>query len=396
MRILIAHDAAAGAGGVESYLAAMMPALQARGHQLAFLCDGSRAEEGVVRLDGVPTVASITDMGFAPALDRIRAWQPDVSFSHNTRRLEIDDTLTSFCPVVKMMHGYFGTCISGQKAHAFPAVQSCARELGVSCLGLYLPRRCGQLRPALMIRQFTWALRQQRLFPRYARVVVASGHMAREYARHGVAADRLTAVPLFPTIAGGGPPRVAPSAPTVLFLGRMTSLKGGDVLIRAVAHARRLLGTSVRVLFAGSGPAESSWRALARELDVPATFHGWVEGPGRIAILRSASLLAVPSLWPEPFGLVGLEAAAHGVPAVAFDTGGIGEWLHDDVNGRLVEPGSATGLGRAIADVLTGSNELARLGEGALRVASKLTLAAHVDAIEQVIAGALVPSPVPA
>jgi len=99
MRILIAHDAAAGAGGVESYLAAMMPALQAGGHQLAFLCDGSRAEEGVVRLDGVPTVASITDMGFAPALDRIRAWQPDVSFSHNTRRLEIDDTLTSFCPV---------------------------------------------------------------------------------------------------------------------------------------------------------------------------------------------------------------------------------------------------------------------------------------------------------
>jgi glycosyltransferase involved in cell wall biosynthesis len=395
MRILIAHDAAAGAGGVESYLAALMPALQARGHQLAFVCDGSRSQQGPVRLDYVPTVASITDMGFLRGMEYIRAWQPDACFSHNMRRLAIDESLTSLCPVVKMMHGYFGTCIGGQKAHAFPTVQPCAREFGVACLGMYLPRHCGQLRPASMVSQFAWALRQQRLFGRYAHIVVASAHMACEYARHGVAAERLTSVPLFPTVAPDGSPRGAPSGPTVLFLGRMTSLKGGDVLIRALAHTIRLLRTPVRVLFAGSGPAESSWRALAVQLGVPATFHGWVEGPDRLAILRSASLLAVPSLWPEPFGLVGLEAAAQGVPAVAFDTGGIGEWLQDGVNGRLVrETGSATALGRTLADVLTGSGELARLGEGALRVASGLTLAAHLDVLERVIAGAAVASPV--
>ena len=73
----------------------------------------------------------------------------------------------------------------------------------------------------------------------------------------------------------------------------------------------------------------------------------------------------------------------------------IGEWLEDGVNGRLVrETGSATALGRTLADVLTGSGELARLGEGALRVASGLTLAAHLDVVERVIAGAAVASPV--
>ena len=76
----------------------------------------------------------------------------------------------------------------------------------------------------------------------------------------------------------------------------------------------------------------------------------------------------------------------HGVPAVAFDVGGIGEWLHDDVNGRLVsEAGSSTALGSAMAQMLTGTLQLARLGQGAIRVASELTLGAHLDSVENVL-----------
>jgi glycosyltransferase involved in cell wall biosynthesis len=386
MRILIAHESPAGGGGVESYLAAIMPALIARGHEVAFLCDKSRAQDGPTRLDVVTPAVSVADSGLAPAMERMRAWRPDVCFSHNMRQLDVDERLMSLCPVVKMLHGYFGTCIGGQKAHAFPGVKACSREFGLPCLGIYLPRRCGQLRPALMIEQFQWASRQHALFHRYAHVVVASGHMAREYARHGLGADELTSAPLFATEVSALPPRAAPAEPTVLFLGRMTRLKGGDVLIRAVAHATRLLEKPVRLLFAGNGPADQPWRALARRLNVAATFHGWVAGGDRTALLRSASLIAVPSLWPEPFGLVGLEAAVHGVPAVAFDVGGIGEWLHDDVNGRVVgEAGSAIAMGSAIAQMLTGTLELARLGQGAIRAASALTLGAHLDIVEPVL-----------
>jgi glycosyltransferase involved in cell wall biosynthesis len=94
----------------------------------------------------------------------------------------------------------------------------------------------------------------------------------------------------------------------------------------------------------------------------------------------------VPSLWPEPFGLVGLEAAAHGVPAVAFDTGGISEWLTDGVNGRLVsEYGSAEALGAVLADLLRDSVQLQKLGHGAACAARRLSLPAHVDAIERIL-----------
>ena len=174
MRILIAHEAPAGAGGVETYLAAITPALIARGHDLAFLHHDARTERDPTQI-APPDIstASVADDGLEGAIGRMRMWQPDVCFSHNMRPLVVDDRLMSLAPVVKMMHGYFGTCIGGQKAHAFPDVEACSRTFGAPCLGLYLPRHCGQLRPLVMITQFTWASRQQRMLDRYAHIVPA-------------------------------------------------------------------------------------------------------------------------------------------------------------------------------------------------------------------------------
>lgn len=47
--------------------------------------------------------------------------------------------------------------------------------------------------------------------------------------------------------------------------------------------------------------------------------------------------MVVPSIWPEPFGLIGIEAMYFGKPVVAFDVGGISEWLKDRENGFLVK-----------------------------------------------------------
>ena len=96
MRLLIVHEAPAGGGGVESYLAALMPALAARGHDVAFLHYNPAAEDGPTRLDGfgVPS-ASVADRGLPGALAWVSSWRPDVCFSHNMRHLDVDDRLAS-------------------------------------------------------------------------------------------------------------------------------------------------------------------------------------------------------------------------------------------------------------------------------------------------------------
>lgn len=388
MRILIANEAMAGGGGVETYLAALIPALAARGHEIGVLSQNPSREPGPTRI--VPAggwSVSVADAGEPQAMANVAAWRPDVVFSHNMRALTIDERLLAAWPVAKMMHGYFGTCISGQKAVGNGDPSPCGRVFGPACLALYFPRHCGRRRPDVFLRQYRWATRQRTLLTRYAAIVVASGHMRAEYSRHGVGERRLHAIPLFaPPALDAAPP--AASTTDALFLGRMTRLKGARVVIDAAAVAARALGRPVHLTMAGEGPQERSLRRLAADLGVPLELPGWVSAETRSDLLRRARVLAVPSRWPEPFGLVGLEAAAQGVPAVAFDVGGISEWLHDGVNGRLVhQAAGADGFGQALAEVLRDDALRGRLSTGARRVAAGMTLDAHVDALETVLGG---------
>src|SRR5262249_30401824 len=120
------------------------------------------------------------------------------------------------------------------------------------------------------------------------------------------------------------------------------SLKGPEELLEAADLAARLIGRRLRVVIAGEGQSREALERRARHLESlragSIEVTGWGDAQGRSARLARTCVLAVPSLWPEPFGLVGLEAGLHGVPAVAFDVGGVREWLENGVNGLLVKP----------------------------------------------------------
>jgi glycosyltransferase involved in cell wall biosynthesis len=389
MRILVANEARRGGGGVETYLASLVEPLVRRGHDVALLYANPSAEQGPTSIPA-RDAWSVADEGLDRAIAAVRAWRPDVCFSHNMRPLDVDDRLTREWPTVKMMHGYFGACVSGQKAFSFPSLIACTRRCDAGCLAYYLPRRCGQLRPDVMIAQYAWAMRQQQLFPRYAGIVVASDYMRREYLRYGLAEDRVRTIPLFSTEV---PAADAPADPPIdiLFLGRLTALKGPQVLLKAAEYVSLLGGRRpLRVVIAGEGQAGAPLERQARDLEkrrpISVEFTGWVEAAARSALLARTSVLAVPSLWPEPFGLVGLEAAQHGVPAVAFDVGGVREWLEDHVNGRLVKPADGWIMfARAITMVLRDQSLRARLSAGARAGAARLSVDAHITELERVL-----------
>jgi glycosyltransferase involved in cell wall biosynthesis len=392
VRILFANDGIGDAGGVQNYLAAVMPALADRGHPVALLhLDPLRADAPSPAPAGAPHFG-MAELGMDEALFAALAWAPDVAFVHNMRPLEVDRRLCAAVPTVKFMHGYFGTCVSGQKAHLFPGPRACAKPLGPGCIPIYATRRCGRMRPAYVAEGYRWAREQNGMFGGYASIVTASRHMRDEYVRNGAPADRVHPIDLFPTIEGE--PAGAPRDFRVLFLGRMTTVKGGDLLIRAVAEASLRLGRPIPLTMAGDGPQRAAWEALAARLKVDATFTGWVDDDGRAALFRAASLLAVPSVWPEPFGLVGLEAGVFGVPAVAFDVGGIRDWLTRGFNGWVMaaDPPSAGTFADALVHAARSPDLLARMRDNARTMAELMSLGRHVDALERVLASAAVPA----
>ena len=285
MRIVVAHESVETEGGAETYLVSVIQGLRERGHQIALLYH--RRSDGESPLLNEAHVAfGVEDRGLDAVFADLRQWRPDIGFSHNMGPLEVDRRLLAHWPVVKMLHGYFGTCVSGLKMHAFPTAQVCERTFGPACLALYFPRRCGQLSPGAMMEGYRWASEQRALLARYTAAVVASRHMRDEMTRHGVPERRLHVLPMFSTlrnhaVAGGSEPD------TVLFAGRMTPLKGGHVLIAAAARASRLIGRPVHLVMAGDGPQKEAWRRLAVSLGVPLELTGWVSLQDSCSRLRS-------------------------------------------------------------------------------------------------------------
>jgi glycosyltransferase involved in cell wall biosynthesis len=196
-----------------------------------------------------------------------------------------------------------------------------------------------------MAQQYAAQRRKQSLLGRYASVLVASRHMRREYARQGIEAV-VVPLPLAECARGERPTDRGTEEWHLLYLGRLERAKGVDVAVRASAIAAARASRPVRLTIAGQGSLGSSVRAQAEAASAGSErltidVRGWLTASERDRALARADLLLVPSLWPEPFGLVGIEAAAAGVPAVAFRVGGIEDWLVDGVTGRVVASGGS-------------------------------------------------------
>jgi glycosyltransferase involved in cell wall biosynthesis len=218
------------------------------------------------------------------------------------------------------------------------------------------------------------------------RIAVASQHMAQEYARHGFAGKvRIVHLPV--TIRPAGRDQVRPDAARLLYLGRLERTKGVDQLIPAASVAARALARPQHLQISGKGTLSTQLadRAARRYPNLTVTTTGWLSREGCEEALAGADLLLLPGRWPEPFGLSGLEAAASGVPAVAFDAGGIRDWLTDGVNGRLVptDPPDVRRFAEAIVDCLRDGPRFTRFQQQARMAAARFTMDAHLAALER-------------
>jgi glycosyltransferase involved in cell wall biosynthesis len=361
-------------GGVATHAIASATALAEQGievHVVAARIDDGEPAAGVT-LHHAP---ALYDYASPPAVRLGDALAPSPSVVHLH---QFDDpTVLAFlrehAPVVSSVHGYVA-CTSG--VHYFGPGEQCTRAHGPGCVPNLLLRGCAHtLDPRPLPAAYRRATNAVQALAAADLAISYSSAVDRHLAVNDIA--RRVVIPLFTTmqpVSGSG----HAERRRVVFAGRVVAPKGVNVLIRA---ARDVDGEFV---ICGDGWKLAAMRRLAERLGVSERVHfrGWVGAEQLARELAEASIVAVPSLWPEPFGLAGIEAFAAGRPVVASATGGIGDWLHDGVNGLSVEPGDAGALARALNDLLADPDRQATMGRAGRRtVAERFTREHHVAAL---------------
>lgn len=139
----------------------------------------------------------------------------------------------------------------------------------------------------------------------------------------------------------------------ILFVGRLTPIKGPQVLLEALPEVLALY-PETRLVMVGEGAMREPLQRRAEELGIGerVRFVGYVRGKPLAAVYRAADVLAVPSLY-EPVGMVALEGMVCGTPLVVGDAGGLSDMVQDGRTGLKVPPNDPRALARALAITLS-------------------------------------------
>ena len=182
-----------------------------------------------------------------------------------------------------------------------------------------------------------------------------------------------------------------PGVPVIAFQGRLVSTKGARVLLDA-ARILALQGQEFELLFIGDGPERATLEAAAKQ--APLTER--VRFTGRLAPteldeeLAQASVVVVPSLGGEVFGLVVAENMQRGIPVIASDLGSFVEVMGN--SDAIVRAGDAAELARKISELLRSPSRTQQLSiAGKQRAASQFSLREmiekHIAVYRQALAG---------
>jgi len=382
-------------GGVASYVRLLAPALAGLGHQVLVLHAGPHTEE---QIPGVTVTAidgafrhygsAVDHAAITPVLTQLQQFRTDVVHLHSNENFPLAYAVCSQFPTIKTVHT-LDVCPAGTKFH-FAIQQTCHVPTGAMCLPRQVYLRCTlSKRPGVIWWQYQRGTQAAAQLPGFAHVTVASEYIRQLCITNGTPPERVSVIPYYTTC----PDEVTPAyGRTVLFVGRITQEKGLDLLLDALTRVAGDWHLNV----VGDGIAMSEIRAKVRgsRLGSRVTFRGWLTGESLAQAYREAAVVVVPSRWPEPFGIVGIEAMAHARPVIAFGVGGIPEWLEDGVGGFLVPPADVEGMADRISTVLAdpaqGHTTALR---GRARVQRDFAEGAHLAALvplyERAVAGAV-------
>jgi glycosyltransferase involved in cell wall biosynthesis len=384
MRVLFVHDRFGAFGGAEANLLATAEELGRRGHELGLLHGpGTGRQEEDWRKAfgfclGYPPTSSEEGLDFA-----LSEFRPDMIYLHKMADLDLVQALTDCgVPVVRMVHDHDLTCMRGYKYHPLTR-RICTRGTSAWCVfpcGASVARSSG---PGLPLKWVSYGSKRREisLNRKFPCLVVASRYMQEELLKNGFLEDRIAIHAPVPRSTEVTFQSSFSGRNLIVYAGQILRGKGVDVLLDALS----LLTVPFEALIVGDGSHRAHCEARSRRLGLGnrVRFTGFVSQQEIRRHYREASVGVVSSIWPEPFGAVGLEAMRCGLPVVAFDAGGIKEWLIDGVNGYLVPWMDRAQYARRVQELLLDKALARSLGEiGRERANEWFNFANYIDGLE--------------
>ncbi len=388
MRILFVNTYCGKFGGVEQNIADVAAGLRERGHH----CSLVYTRETEKHADAYRRVFDDTTRGgrgesLTATIEKHlqdEAW--DAVYVHKLESVAPLLPLKDSARMVRMIHDHDECCPRRHKYFAF-SNRICTHPVGWRCWAdlAFIERDRGcplGMRLNSLAAHGRELARNRELFDQF---LVGSRFMRDELAMNGFAPDRIRCLPPCVRLPQRTPSAV-PANNELLFVGQLIKGKGVDLLLDAVAQ----LAVPFHLTVAGDGNAREALEQRAAELELGSsvTFAGWVPREELDTLYDRCRVLAVPSRWAEPFGMIGLEAMHRGRPVVGFAVGGIPDWLADGVNGYAVPERDTGRFAEAVAALLSDIDLARSMGRrGRERLEDAFSFERYLDRLEEVFGG---------
>lgn len=366
MKILFAHQYFGAFGGAETNIHITATELQKRGHTLALLyaTETGRGQDSWERT--FPNRFQIPADDASDAVNSVvESFNPDIIYLHVFPNLEvIESLLASTAPVVRMVHDHSLYCLRSYKYNPLTRA-TCHRAASAFCAFpcmASLARNRGSLLP-IKWAGFAAHRRELQLSKQCEQFIVYSEYSKTELVRNGFDPNRIQIhVPI--RCWDNGPVASFSNRNLILFAGQIIRGKGVDLLLKALAKVR----VPFECIILGDGNNRPHCQRLCARLNLAdrVQFRGFVPPEELQEYYLDASVFAVPSVWPEPFGMVGPEAMRYGLPVVAFNSGGINEWLTDGENGFLAPWKDTDSFAQRIEELLRNKTLARQMGRNGL------------------------------
>lgn len=372
MKILYVHERFGALAGAEANAHITATELGRRGHAVGILHGPSTGKNEAGWQATFPFRAALAGPDLAAVVRQALAeFKPDAVYVHKMADLTVIQALVdSGVPLVRMVHDHDIYCMRSYKYNYFTRA-ICTRAASPYCIFPCLAsvvKNSGGGFPLKWV-SYSDKKREIALNHRFRRMVVVTTYMRDELLKNGFAADRIEIHAPVPRM---GDPNLRSSFSDrnlIIYAGQIIRGKGVDVLLEALAQVK----SHFECVILGDGNHKAYCEELSRKLGLAdrVTFKGFVPQEELKNYYRECSVVALSSLWPEPIATIGLEVMRYALPVVAFDAGGIKDWLVDGHNGYLVPWMDRRAFAGAVDRLLNDKALARKLGEAGLKLVSE-------------------------